>query len=97
MDIYITVIDVEKPVDSVSQSDIEINIQKFFMISQAVSILPLELEVAARPDSVVADRIREIKEHEAKIKVLEQALAEGNIKNLFSFTSLFYFILFIIY
>jgi len=50
VDIKGIVIAVEKPVESCTQSNIEIHVHEIFVVSRAISRLPLQIEDAMRPD-----------------------------------------------
>lgn len=49
VDVEGTVVKVQKPISSCSQSDIELSIKQFFVVSASEPRLPLQIEDAARP------------------------------------------------
>lgn len=67
-DITATVTTPEKPVLSVSQGNIELQVLSCFVISKASPVLPFQLEDAARSDAQIAAREAEIKAAEAEGK-----------------------------
>jgi aspartyl-tRNA synthetase len=50
VDVFGTVAKTPSPVSSCSQSDVEIRIQKLFIVSAAEPRLPLQIEDASRPE-----------------------------------------------
>jgi len=80
IDVYGKVTKAAEPITSVSQQNVEVEVRKLFVISQAIPKLPLELEAASRPDHVIEGRKKEIDELDARIKEVEVQLASAEDK-----------------
>ena len=65
VDVTATVTRPDKPVESVTQGTIELQIATIFIVSKAAPSLPFQLEDAARSDAVHAAREEEIRKAEA--------------------------------
>lgn len=53
VDVFVTLSVPDSPVLSTTQKDVELNVEKFFVVSKALPELPFQVEDAARPDAVV--------------------------------------------
>ncbi|KAI9999275.1 hypothetical protein PInf_004095 [Phytophthora infestans] len=53
VDVYVTLSVPDSPVVSTTQKDVELNVEKFFVVSKALPELPFQVEDAARPDALV--------------------------------------------
>ncbi|TDH73539.1 hypothetical protein CCR75_000006 [Bremia lactucae] len=53
VDVFVTLRVPERPVLSTTQKDVELDVEKFFVVSKALSELPFQVEDAARPDAIV--------------------------------------------
>ncbi|KAF4136208.1 putative aspartyl-tRNA synthetase [Phytophthora infestans] len=51
VDVYVTLSVPDSPVLSTTQKNVELNIEKFFVVSKALPALPFQVEDAAPPDA----------------------------------------------
>lgn len=71
VDIEGTVVLVKERIETATQGDIEVQADKVFVVSMAASPLPLQIEDAARSDTLYEEQEKEIKKIEAEIAALE--------------------------
>eukprot|EP01120_Amphizonella_sp_Union-15-10_P008018 TRINITY_DN279_c0_g1_i2.p1 TRINITY_DN279_c0_g1~~TRINITY_DN279_c0_g1_i2.p1 ORF type:complete len:641 (-),score=129.09 TRINITY_DN279_c0_g1_i2:66-1988(-) len=64
----------QETIQKVTQHDVEISVEKIFVVSSSLPVLPIQIEDAARPQPIIDKQIREVELIDEQIEIAESEL-----------------------